>query len=164
MTLTETGRYASALRLSVKLPTGDADDLLGSGAVDVTAGLAGDWKALGRDGAWTAFYRLNAIFPGKPEYLADRYNEFVAQAAAGVSWQAWRRVALTIQGNVRGPLYDSDIEPLGETAVQLVLGGDISLTDRLSLLLAVGEDVKVNSVPDVTFQLALRYRPDQGRD
>ncbi len=151
--------YRSAVRFSVKLPTGEAEDLLGSGGVDVSAGLAGDWSGLGESGKWSAFYRLNLIYLGEPEYLSDIYNEFIGQASGGVSWQVAERVGLSVQAQVRSALYDAEVEPLGETSVMLTFGGDIRLSESTSLVLAVGEDIKVDSAPDVSFQLALRYQP-----
>lgn len=155
--LRDNERYASALRFSVKLPTGEADTLLGSGSIDWTAGLAGDWKTFGESGDWSAFYRLNVMLLGEPEFLASRHNEFALQGAAGVSWQASRRVGLTLQGSARSALYDSDTELLGEPSVLLTFGGDVRLSEQFRLFIAVGEDIKVNSAPDVSFQLALRY-------
>ena len=159
--LKSTERYRSALRFGVKLPTGDEDLLLGSGGTDVSLGLAGDWVALGDGGNLSAFYRLNLTYLGEPAFLSDRYEEFIGQAAAGVTWRVVPAVGLTVQANVRSPLYDSDIEMLGETSASLTFGGDVRLSDRLSLLIGVGEDIKVGSTPDVSFQLALQYRPAQ---
>ncbi len=157
--LKNTERYRSALRFGVKLPTGDETLFLGSGGTDVSLGLAGDWLARGVRENLFAFYRLNLTYLGEPEFLADRYEEVVGQAAAGVTWRVVPTVGLTVQANVRSPLYDSDIEMLGETSVVLTFGGDIRLSDRLRMLIGVGEDIKVGSSPDVSFQLALQYRP-----
>ena len=151
--------YKSAFRFSVKLPTGSADDLLGSGGIDVSAGLAGEWTGLGGSSSLTAFYRMNLIYLGEPEYLFDIYNEFIAQAAGGINWQVVDWLGLGIQASLRSALYDADVEPLGEPSVLLTFGGDLRLNESLSLLIAVGEDIKVDSAPDVSLQLALRYQP-----
>ena len=157
--LQNTARHRSALRFGVKLPTGDEDLLLGSGGTDVSAGLAGDWLALGGRENLSAFYRLNLTYIGEPAFLSDRYEELVGQAAAGITWRVVPAVGLTVQANMRSPLYDSDIEMLGETSVALTFGGDVQLSDRFRLLIGVGEDIKVGSTPDVSFQLALQYQP-----
>jgi hypothetical protein len=151
--------HSSALRLGIKIPTGDAPGLLGSGAVDVSVGVAGDWHALDARGRFSAFYRLNLTWLGEPEYLADRYREVVYQASTGIRWQASPRIGLSVQGSLRSAEYDSEIEMLGGVPATLTFGGDIRLSDSLALLIAVGEDINVGSTPDVTFQLALRYRP-----
>ena len=161
--LEDSGRYKSAVRFGVKLPTGDESTLLGSGGTDVSLGLSGDWLSVGGRDNLSAFYRLNVTYVGEPAFLADRHKDFVGQAVGGVTWRVVPAVGLTVQANVRSALYDSDIEMLGETSVALTFGGDIRLSDRLGLLIAVGEDIKVGSTPDVSFQLALQYRPQSPR-
>ena len=157
--LQDSKRYKSALRFGLKLPTGDESTLLGSGGTDVSLGLSGDWLSPGGRGDLAMFYRLNLTYVGEPAFLSDRYEEFVGQVVGGVTWRVVPAVGLTVQANIRSALYDSDIEMLGETSVALTFGGDIRLSDRLGLLIAVGEDIKVGSTPDVSFQLALQYRP-----
>lgn len=160
--LRETERHRSALRLGIKFPTGDEDRLLGSGGTDVSVGLAGDWQNLGDRMNLSAFYRLNLTYIGEPAFLSDRYRELVGQASAGVRWRVVPAIGLTVQANVRSPLYDAEVEMLGETSVALTFGGDIQLSERFRLLIGVGEDIKVGSTPDVSFQLALHYQPSQG--
>lgn len=158
--LTEREGYASSIRFSVKLPTGSADDLLGSGGVDLSAGLAGDWTGLGGSSSIAAFYRLNLIYLGEPEYLADIHNELVAHVAGGLTWRVGNRLGLTVQASLRSALYDAEVEALGQPSALLTFGGDLRLSESSSLILAVGEDIKVDSAPDVSFQLAFRYRPN----
>lgn len=153
--LPSTERHRRALRLSVKLPTGDAERLLGSGGTDVSLGFAGD--VIGTE--FRGFYRLSVTHLGEPDLLADIYREFVGQASAGFSWSLHPRFALNAQSTLRSAIYDSDIETLGEAALTLTFGGTIGINDRWTLALGVAEDIKVNSAPDVTFNVGLRYRP-----
>ncbi|MDX1482479.1 MAG: DUF3187 family protein, partial [Woeseiaceae bacterium] len=106
--LLATARHRLALRLGVKLPTGDEDQLHGSGAADVSLGLAGEREGIGGNPDWTAFYRLHGVFLGKGRWLAARQQSFVAVAAAGATWRARRWLDLTLQASLRGPLYDSN--------------------------------------------------------
>lgn len=152
-------RQDLSLRTSVKLPTGDDDRLLGSGAVDVSIGIAGQLRGLGGNERISAFYSLHATYLGTPRFVADRHESLVWQAAFGGSWRALEKLTLNLQASLRSPLYESRVEMLGEAAVSLTVGGTLRLTDRLDLSLGVGEDVKVSSTPDVTFQAALHYRP-----
>ena len=152
--------HTMALRLGAKLPTGDSDDLLGSGGVDVNIGLAGDIAAWFDVERLSAYYRVNAVYIGEPDLLADRYNDIVGHLAMGVGWQATDRIELRVQTALRTALYDSDIEVLGEESITLTFGGNVRLTEKSALSIAVSEDIKVNSAPDVAFQLTFRYRPD----
>ena len=151
-------RHRNALRFGIELPTGEDGDLHGSGGADVSLGIAGD-LVLGDTGAWSLFYGAHGVYLGAGPYLAERQKSFVAAGGFGVTWRAAGWMDLTLQSSVRGPLYDSGIEMLGEPAIALTFGGRFRLSERLGLAVAVGEDIKVESTPDVTFQLAIDYRP-----
>ncbi|MDJ0758382.1 MAG: DUF3187 family protein [Woeseiaceae bacterium] len=157
--LASSDKHKRALRLSVKLPTGEAEDLLGSGGTDVSVGVSGDIIAAGDNPDFSVFYRANVTYLGEPDVLADIYNDVVWQFSAGFAYALHPCFALNAQSTLRTSLYDSEIETLGEPALTLTFGGTIKLTDRLSLGLGVTEDIKVNSAPDVTFNVGLRYRP-----
>lgn len=60
-------------------------------------------------------------------------------------------------GDIRSAVYDSETESLGAASVSLTFGTDFHLSDRYRLVLSVGEDVRPDSAPDVSFQIALRY-------
>ncbi len=149
----------TALRLSVKLPTGAAEDLLGSGGTDVSVGIAADYLDLGGTGRMTGFYRANVIYVGEPEFLADRYNEFIGHLAGGIGIKVTNWMDLRVQGTIRSAMYDSDIRNLGDLAGTITFGGNFRLGERTLLSLAVGEDIIVNTAPDVSFQVTLRYQP-----
>lgn len=157
--LASSERHRRALRVSVKLPTGDAASLLGSGGTDLSIGVAGDIIDVGDDARFYGFYRLSLIYLGEPDLLPDIYREFVGQASAGFSYSLNPHFALNAQSTVRTAIYDSQIETLGEAALTLTFGGTITMNDRWTLALGVSEDIKVNSAPDVTFNIGLRYRP-----
>lgn len=146
-----------ALRASVKLATGEADDLRGSGAADlavwVVAGCgrercAGDlgWQAGG-----------GVLWLGKGEVLPEQQNRLVAFGSAGLEWRALRSIAFKAQVNGHTAFYgQTDVTPLGDPSIQVVLGGTWSLTERTALDLGVTEDLLVHTAPDVSFLVALR--------
>lgn len=150
---------ATALRVVLQLPTGDSDRLTGSGAASLSAGIAGDRFALFDAPRWNGFYRAHLVLRARPDRLADRAEPVVAMLVGGLSVAVNARLRLAVQGTLRSAAYDSRLRLLGETALLLNVGGTVSLSDRLQLAVAVGEDVKVNSAPDVSFAVTLRYRP-----
>lgn len=154
--LRRTSQSRTALRFGVKLPTGDSDDWLGSGATDLSIGIASDHESLWSRERWSGFYRAHVTYLGEPDQLADRYEEWVWQVSGGLSYRLTERVALDVQGLLRSQLYDADVASIGEPALLLTFGASIKVSDGWQLVLGVGEDVKVESVPDVTFQLGLR--------
>ncbi len=158
--LAKSSTHALALRGSIKLPVGDASELLGSGGTDLSFGLAGDYLTFHGNDRLNAFYRLNAVLLGEPEWLADKYESFVGHVSLGFGYRLTDRIELRVQGAVRSATYESGIEVLGEPSGTITFGGNIRLAADYTLGIAVSEDVKVRSAPDVTFRLALTYRPD----
>ncbi len=151
-----------AIRLAIKVPTGDSDRLTGSGGMDIALGLVADNNELGASARWSSFYRAYAIIVGKPDRLASRARRLIGQANGGLSFRAHERLTLTAQATIRSQAYDSALRMLGDPALQLNVGGSVKLGERLQLAIAVGEDVRVDTAPDVTIALALRYTPLAG--
>ena len=143
----------------IKLPTGDSDRLTGSGAADVSLGVAGDYRDVFDSSRWSGFYRAHAILVGEPNRLADRARPVIGVLAGGLSAKLGPRVELTAQGTLRSAAYDSSLRMLGEPSLLLEIGGTILVSERLRLAIAVGEDIYVESAPDVSFALSLIYAP-----
>ena len=133
--------------------------MTGSDALTLSAGFVGDLRNLTQDGRLNAYYRLHATWVGEPGVLAATYNEWIAHAAGGFGYRIASAVELRAQIAARTATHDADVEVLGEPSAILTFGGNIRLGEDYELSLAIGEDIKVNSSPDVTFLLALRYRP-----
>lgn len=147
----------TALRLSVKLPTGDSDTLLGSGGADVSIGIATDVTELWGNAKLSGMYRANLTFLSEPEFLSTRYNQYVGQFSFGLGYVAHPSVNLKVQSRIRSALYDSDTKNLGDVSVSTTFGADFRLSNRYQLVLSVGEDLKSGTGPDVSFQIALHY-------
>ncbi len=147
----------TALRFGVKLPTGDGHKLFGSGGTDFSFGIASDVLGLWGRPSLSGFYRANISYLGKPDLLADRYNNLVGQLSFGLGLKVHRNIDLTVQSRLRSAVYDSDIENLGKASALLVFGAICKVSDRYRLVLSVGEDIKPESAPDIAFQIALRY-------
>jgi hypothetical protein len=155
--LSESEGRTMALRFGIKLPTGDSDELLGSGGTDISFGIAGDVSGFGGSTKLSSFYRANVTYLGAPDRLADRYQNLVGQVSFGLGYRLHQNVDLRLQSRIRSAVYDSDIESLGGTSVSLTFGVDFRVSNHYRLVLSMGEDARVGSVPDVSFQLALRY-------
>ena len=146
---------SSALRFSVKLPTGDSDALLGSGSADVSVGLAGDRSRLMGAERLAGFYLINATWLGAHDIGIRRNNALVGQVSGGISYLLTPRASLALQALLRSPVYDSDVSPLGDLSASVTMGVRFRLPHGYSLAFAVGEDVHSHSMPDVTFSMQL---------
>ena len=159
--LTAGNDWSLGARAVVKLPTGDADDLTGSGATDTTVGLAFAHHRLAGSERWrlTAAVSLTAL--GEADLAGVDTEDRAFAAHVAVRWQArrWLDVGARVRGRER--LVVSDLREIGDSAVALDawLGFDVFSDYRLTL--GVSEDIQVDSQPDVVFRLGVTRR--QGR-
>ena len=144
---------AAALWLSIKLPTGDADRLTGSGATDVSLAIAGE-RRLGEN--WSAFGQASVTRLGEGERFADQQQDIVWSGLAGIGWRAWRGLELKAQLDVHTAVFDeADLDFLGDALV-LTVGGAYRFVSGWQLDIAVSEDIAVGSAADVVFVFGLR--------
>jgi hypothetical protein len=144
---------STALRASIKLPTGDSAKLSGSGGTDLALGLAGDVTALWNVEALEGFYRFHAIRLGQPDLLASSTHRLVGQLTGGVAYRLSEKADLTVQSTLRSAAYDVNVEALGGWSMSMTFGATLALADRWRLAIAVSEDIRVETAPDVTFLL-----------
>jgi hypothetical protein len=156
--LTQSPQSSSALRFTVKFPTGDSDRLLGSGSTDASLGIAGDSRQLMGIEKLSGFYRANATWLGTPDFDTRRTRRVVGQISAGAGYDLTMRTTLALQLLLRSPVYDSEISPLGDVAASLTMGVRFRLPREYALSFAVGEDVHPGSMPDVTLGISLQKR------
>ncbi|WP_455211379.1 DUF3187 family protein [Kaarinaea lacus] len=150
---------ASALELSVKLPTGNSDKLHGSGAVDVAMWFKNEaqQKFLGFRGG--SFYSIGALYLGNGDVLSDIVREFVGFGGLGAGVYLSDNLLFLSQLDINTAFYSSsDLVELGSYAVQLTLGGSIKLSDRGRINLGVAEDLVIDASPDVTFHVDVDWR------
>jgi len=149
-----------ALNVSLKLPTGDSDQLLGSGSTDIALWLTGGSEAKFEFGKWTTYGAAGMLYLTEGKVLAVQQKNWAGFGTLGLGWQtplAW--LALKVQADAHTPFYrDSELKEMGANSVQLIAGGTIYLSGKTSLDIGVGEDLVVNSAPDVSFYLTLRNR------
>lgn len=156
--LTASDPTATALHLSLKVPTGDADKMTGSEAWGGSLSLAHDRRFLLEDGATAAFWGgVGGSWLGDGEVLAAQAESWAANAWLGAGWSPKKWLAFKLQLDTQTALYDSDLAELGDPAVILTIGSTFALGKRTFLDLSVAEDLAVNASPDVIFQLGLSH-------
>ena len=148
---------AVSLHTSIKAPSGEADDLTGSGGWDAGLALAAqrDFSAQDDISIWGG---LGATWLGDGDILADRAEDWAASAWTGVGWSPLNWLAFKLQADAHSALYDSALDQLGDPALILTMGGTLGLGSRTTLDIGVGEDLAVNASPDVTFHLSLVHQ------
>lgn len=155
--LLQTARDSIALIATLNLPTGDDKKLTGSGGTSAGILLAAthsEWLDL----PLVLSANLGVQSLPRGDVLADQQKTSAWFGSGEIAWvvaQDWR---LRAQINLHSAVYDSALTALGSTSTQLLLGGSVSLSPRWVLDAAVGEDIAVDTAPDVTLQLALKAR------
>jgi hypothetical protein len=152
-TLYSTSSSAAALWLSIKLPTGDADEFTGTGATDVSLALAGDHRLSEN---WSIFGQAAVTWLGDGDRLPAQQESVAWSGFAGVAWRAWRGLQLKAQVDAHSAVFaDTGLDFLGE-AIVLTFGGDYRFASGWRLDVAVSEDIAVESSSDVVFVFGLR--------
>ena len=145
----------ATLRAGIKVPTGDPDELTGSGAADVSLGLYGGstTSLFKRELAYSGFFGVLVL--GDGDIMPDLQRSAVPYAGAALRWQATSRMALATQLYVQGPYFDAELDELGGNTFQLSFGADFRLQGSF-LRLAIVEDIAAAAAPDFALHLSFR--------
>src|SRR5262249_52276508 len=126
--------------LSVKLPTGDADKLTGSGAVDASLIVAGDHRLSDN---WSAYGQAAVTYLGDGDILPTQQRSVVWSGFAGIGWQVTHGLELKAQLDAHSAAFsDTAVDYLGD-AVILTLGGDYHFSSGWRFNAGVSEDIAV---------------------
>lgn len=145
-----------ALRSQVKLPTGDADKLLGSDSTDVAMALHVSDRSWFEKTGIVLHGSAGLLWMSEGAVLDIMRKDWVVYGSTTLAWQASERVSLKLQLDAHTAFYDSGLTELGQASAQLTLGGAIKLSERWALDLAVSEDILVDTAPDVVFLIGIK--------
>jgi hypothetical protein len=150
--LASSATTAAAAWISIKLPTGDADELTGSGATDASVVLSATHRFGER---WEGFGQASVTWLGEGELLPAQQRSIVWSGMAGIAWRAVRGLHLKAQIDAHTAAFDSDLDFLGD-AVLLTVGGDYRFESGWRLDMGVSEDIAVETSPDVVLIIGVR--------
>lgn len=145
-----------ALRAAVKLPTGDADDLTGSGSTDLSLALhltESHWRA---SHGVVMHGSVGVLRMEGGDVLEGLREDWVLYGSATLAWLATANTSLKLQLDAHSAFYDSALTELGSDSAQLTLGGSVKLGEEWLLDLSVIEDIAVDTAPDVVFLIGVR--------
>ena len=148
-----------SLRGSVKLPTGSAKELSGSGATDFSLGI----YASNRHTLWQRDLDVSGfagiLLLGEGDVLTDLQRNAVPYGGIAASLWVADRFGISTQLQVEGPYFDSDLEELGGASAQLAVGFDYRLSrEGTSLHLSITEDIAAGTTttPDFGIHFSIR--------
>ena len=156
------GGATISLRSSIKLPSGDYDNLHGSGATDFSLGVyASDTHTLfAHDLSVSGF--VGGVFLGDGKVLAKMQRSAVPFAGVSARWHATERLGFVAQLYAQGAYFNSDLEELGGETIQLAIGLTYRPPRRALLLkFAVVEDVTANATTDFGLHVAIQSSGDR---
>lgn len=146
----------SIVRLGIKLPTGDPDELRGSGEVDVFADWQSGIKTLRK--RWYGAVSLGAAYLGEADDFPDQRRGAV-YGSVGTQFAINHRWRFISQLDAHTAFFDSALRELGDTAVNWGVGFRYLAGQSYSLELSISEDIAIDTTPDIVARLALSYRP-----
>ena len=151
------GRSRLAIRSSLKLPTGDTDKLLGSGGTDFAIGLYGTGTTALFDRPLELTGFAGGLALGGGDLLPELQRDAVAFGGASATWKATEKIALAAQLYGQTPYYDSDVEELGGSSMQLTAGFIFLVGQGGLLRLAVVEDISANATTDFALHFSVHF-------
>lgn len=146
----------SIARLGVKLPTGNAKELRGSGELDVYVDVQS--PVISSGGRWRMGGAVGALHVGTSDRFA-RQKPLVVYGSMGAQFvqsHHWRFIG---QVDWHTPFYSSNLSELGDPAVSLTAGVRYLTAADHIIELAVSEDAAIDTVPDIVARLSWTFRP-----
>lgn len=151
------GDSAFALRSSIKIPTGEAGTLRGSGAFDFSLGLYATnfGTFVKRELQFSGF--AGVLLPGEGDLFPTLQHSAVAFGGVGARWPLTDKFSIAAQTYAQGSYLESDLDEIGGSSVQIALGGTYRFPrKRVELAFALVEDVISDATADVAFHFSVR--------
>ncbi len=143
---------STSLWLNLKAPTGNSNQLTGSGAFDASLALAHERILSSR---WLAFAQIAGTYLGSGDLLSNQQRHWVGAGLLGFDYRYSTALTLTAQLDGHTAAFkDSGLTLLGDAWI-LTLGGEYRWRTHWSAQIGVSEDVKVDASPDVTFVISV---------
>ncbi len=146
------------VRAQLKTPTGDEDQLFGSGGYAASISLHGSRKFAEK---WLGFGMLGLTYLEDSEVLADQQNNLVGNAVLGITWLPTSKLGISAQLDLNSEVYDdTDLDALNGKAGVLNVSANYKLTKKSSIVFSFNEDViNKDAAPDFGINLGFQYQP-----
>jgi hypothetical protein len=132
---------ALSIHTGLKLPTGSAQRLMGSGSTDLSVSLAYIQQRSFTRWQMTSFANAGLLFLGDSDILSRKQNSTAGFGSTGVIWDSGYSLDLKAQLDFHTKIYDSPLDQLGKNTIQLTVGGSLHLSPTTYLDIGVGENI-----------------------
>ena len=144
-------------RATLKLPTGDSDDLHGSGATDLAWDVALKHTLHEGKTSLDLSAHIGVLALGNGDVLAQYQEDIVPYGGIGLVWKTGKHLDLMLQVYGQGSYFDSGLDALGATSMQLTAGARYRWPNHnVELLLGLAQDLFADTTPDIAFHFELR--------
>ncbi len=152
------GLPSVALRAAIKAPTGDPDNVLGSGKPDFGLGLAAEQRLLNR---LMVYLNLDFVYPVGPITPARlTLNPIFSQAFAAEFSLTRRWSAVLHEALYTSPMHGTGSRLLDDTLVEAGLGLNLSFSSHLGFqLMGINNVTPVETGADFSLILAVTVKP-----
>ena len=148
-----------SLRTSLKLPTGDEENLLGSGAADFSLGLYHTKNQLFSKENLAASAFAGILMLGDGEILSQLQKDSVGFAGVSTTWQINDRFAINGQLYGQSAYFDSALDEIGGNSIQFGVGAIYRpANSRLAYSFGIVEDLFSDATTDVAFHFGVKLR------
>jgi hypothetical protein len=145
--------HSSTLWFSAKVPTGNANNLTGSGSVDAALSLAAIQQF---SDDVQSFEQFSVSWLGNGKRLSEEQKQSTWSGIIGLGWKLTHAVDVVTQLNAHSAVYDSQVRMLG-AATQFTIGPRYHSAQWQSWI-SITEDVATDTAPDVQFQFNLSHQ------
>jgi len=143
----------------LKIPTGNATILTGNGGWNLSLGASLHTKNLWQP-ALTGWMGVSGSWIGDGDGpLAPLQKQWAVTVQLGLGYRLSSQFDIKVQLDSHTPLYNSETDELGDASSLLTLGGDFTIQPQWHLVLALAEDIKVQTSPDVTLLIKAVFVP-----
>ena len=152
-------RRQLALHGGVKLPTGDEDDLFGSGATDYSVGIGYSDPVSLAGLRTTLSAHAGVLFLGDGDVLEDLQEDTVAFGGAQLGFAAASWLTLIAQIQIADAYYSSEVDAVGSTTVQLAFGANMRFAQSgWDWTVGIVEDGLSKVMPDFALHMEISRR------
>lgn len=144
--------YQHALHITLKLPTGNYHDGLGSGGTDLAIYTTHAWQ----QGNWQETLQAGVLGMEKPKILAEQRRKLAGFGTAALDYTIAAGWVITVQYDMHTALYKDTHQPALGNAFWLSTGLRHQLPDWAWHIVLI-EDAGVHTVPDVGFQFGVQF-------
>ncbi|PKQ63544.1 hypothetical protein BZG02_09235 [Labilibaculum filiforme] len=151
-------KHDLSLRSFLKVPSGNKNNLVGSGTWDFGAQLAGTINSIPQRNEFSFYYSGGYLRISKGALLQDKLCENVGFGSFGLVFNTNNHLYFKSQIDFHSSFYGkTNLKQLGKSSAQLVIGTEYFIKKEIALSLAFAEDIIVNTAPDFVLQFGITF-------